>query len=230
MSQFLWKPPEIGLQIFSVCGRFRRTKSRMKGSSSSVPSALHGKGFSCHPFHRGSKMSGMCILRSRVSIFQAHSDCLFTFLPAAIKPESSRRKRKHNGRKRRTWKRKNPFGGGSAPDSLGLGPPILYRRPEAKLTPLTPLPPLTPFYSDHPLGHAAQNGWDCLLHAFRACIRLRVPTLEQFISDCTSMGFVGVSNNRRVGFSIQMLRMWLHRHMPLYALKLMKGLFQVCFV
>ena len=88
--------------------------------------------------------------------------------------------------------------------------------------PRVPRPKLTPYWSNNPLIHARQDGWDCLLHAFRACVRSRVPTRDTFVEDCLKLGFQGVAHRQQIGYNIQMLRKWLSVHMPPIALKKMK--------
>ena len=105
------------------------------------------------------------------------------------------------------------------------GHPTSGKPPESKEKPSRP--PIEPFYSEARLAHACQTGWDCVLHAFRACVRSRSPTLDTFISDCTKLGFVVADDQRRSGLSIGMLRIWLFHHWPQYALKKIHGNFTV---
>jgi hypothetical protein len=128
--------------------------------------------------------------------------------------------------KRKKKKKISP--GGPAPTAI-VGPPVLIRQPSEFPKPEQTRQrlPLAPYLSDLPLSHAAQDGWDCVLHAFRSCIRSRAPSLETFIADCTTVGFVGVGDYRKVGFPIGLLRFWLSRNMPTIVLKKKKGNFQV---
>ena len=87
-----------------------------------------------------------------------------------------------------------------------------------------PRPDLSPYFSNQPLGHARQVGWDCLLHAFRACVRSRIPTQDTFIANCVTLGFVDAAERQRSGFSTEMLRKWLAAHMSGIVLKKMKRL------
>jgi hypothetical protein len=80
-------------------------------------------------------------------------------------------------------------------------------------------PQLSPYFSNQPLGHARQVGWDCLLHAFRACVRSRIPTQDTFIANCSALGFVDAAERQRSGFSTDMLRKWLAAHMSGIVLK-----------
>ena len=81
--------------------------------------------------------------------------------------------------------------------------------------------PLKPFFVDrHDLLHSKQEWWECLLLAYRAAVRSRVPSLDTFLENLRTFGtIVNVNECAESGIPILFLRMWMSHFCGMFRLQ-----------
>ena len=86
-------------------------------------------------------------------------------------------------------------------------------------------PPVKPFFAAHgsDLAHSRQEGWECLLLAFRAAIRSRSPSTTIFLENLSSSGrVVNALECAESGIPTLLLRFWMSRFCDNFVLKLIR--------
>ena len=112
-------------------------------------------------------------------------------------------------------------GGGTPPDSA-LRIFILPEQAEANPRTVFPLKPFVP-PGGSDLLHSTQQGWECLLLAFRAAIRARVPSMTNFVDDLDKSNQVlNAAECAESGIPLPVFRFWLSRFCPNFALQLIR--------
>ena len=100
---------------------------------------------------------------------------------------------------------------GGGPPSLEEPEPIfLLPRSDSKKQ-RRPPPLCVPFRTDSPtdLLHARQEGWECLLLAFRAAIRSRGPSFQVFLDQLRSLNkYMNLEECENSGIPMMLLQSW----------------------